>query len=194
MLSGILLDFLSLNIAVFVKPFDLVTQSFHGGPRRIAELTARFLTREVHEFARHANAVYCQHGFAVTSKPRYTFPDVSYGCHEPVRQPNSRWPLPGKFGNSFENPLECPILASENIAFTDRSFFVSQQVTGRHIVDVDDIEPGIDISRHPARGRFDNHSTGRGRLDITGSERRGGLYRDYRALLLDHQAPYFSFG
>jgi hypothetical protein len=43
-----------------------------------------------------------------------------------MRQTNSRWPLPGKFGHRFQNPLEGPIFATQNIAFTDGPFFVSQ--------------------------------------------------------------------
>ena len=50
----------------------------------------------------------------------------------------------------------------------------------RDILDMHDVEPGIDKSRHPALRRLDNQAAGRRWLDVARSDRRGRVDDDSR--------------
>ena len=60
------------------------------------------------------------------------------------------------------------ILAAEDIALADLAALLGEKMAGRDIVDMDEVEAGIDESRHAARRRFDDHAAGRRRLHVAG--------------------------
>ena len=65
------------------------------------------------------------------------------------------------------------ILAAEYVFFINPPTFQRQSVAFRHVVNVHDIQAGIDKRRHaPGRG-VANHFAGGGRLDVARSDRRG---------------------
>ena len=45
------------------------------------------------------------------------------------------------------------------------------EMAGRHVVDVHDVEPGVDVRRHPPGRGIENHLPGGSRLDVSRPDR-----------------------
>ncbi len=89
----------------------------------------------------------------------------------PVRQLHQRRPPAGDPGDFDENVAKTEVLAAEDVAPADLPGLGGQQVAERDIVDMRDVEPGIDKDRHPAARRLDDDPPGRGRLDVARPDR-----------------------
>ena len=109
-------------------------------------------------------------------------------------QAKARRPLAGGGGNGGQDVAQAHILAAEHVAFSDHAAFESQQMAGRHIVDVDDVEAAIDVGRYAARGGLDDHPPRGRRLDVAGTHRRGGIDDDNGDTLVRDQTADLRLG
>ena len=71
------------------------------------------------------------------------------------------------------------VLAAQDVALADPPALQRQHMALRHVVDVHDVQPGIDIGRHPPGGGVADHPAGRRRLDVARAD-RGGRVDDHR--------------
>src|SRR6185312_13159011 len=90
----------------------------------------------------------------------------------------------GESGDAAQDFGEAQILAAQNVALADPTPLLRQEMTRGDIVDMDDIEAGIDESRHAARRGLDNHAAGRRRLHVAWADRRRRIDNHRRQLAL----------
>ena len=55
-----------------------------------------------------------------------------------------------------------------------------EQVARRDIINVHDVETGVDVGRHASRGGILHHAAGRGRLHVARAHRCGRVDDDHR--------------
>ena len=63
-----------------------------------------------------------------------------------------------------------------------------------NIVDVHEVEPGVDVRGHPARGGVEDHAAGRRRLDVAGADRRRRIHDHDRVVELVGAAAHRLLG
>ena len=71
-----------------------------------------------------------------------------YRENQSAREFNFRRLAAGKFGDDGENFTQRQIFAAQNITLADLAALIRQPMAHRHIVDMHDIEAGIDIGRN----------------------------------------------
>ncbi len=82
---------------------------------------------------------------------------------------------PASCAMSRQDLAQCHVLAAENVALADAAAIERQQVARGDIVDVHDVESGVDVSRRPAAGGIEHDLTGGSRLDVSRPDRRRGV-------------------
>ena len=85
-------------------------------------------------------------------------------------------PAAGAVGRFPPELAERRVLAAENVALADAALFHGREVAGGDVVDVDEIEAGVDIAGHPAAGGLHDHAAGGRRLDVARADRRRGVH------------------
>ena len=86
------------------------------------------------------------------------------------------------------------VLAAQDIALADPAAFQRQHMALGHVVDMHDVQAGIDVGRHPARRGIQDHLAGRRRLDVARTDRRGGIDHHHRQPLLARQFQHRPLG
>ncbi len=106
-------------------------------------------------------------------------------------------PPPAAAAAAARRPLRCAIsaqdrgerhvLAAEDVALAHLPLPLGQEMPCCHVVDMDEIEAGIDEGRHAAGRGLDDHAPGRRRPAVARADRRRGI-DDHRrqAVFLDH--------
>ena len=90
---------------------------------------------------------------------------------------------PTKAAISASICAERDIVAAEDIALADPPRCQRRQMARRDIVDMDEIEAGVDIGRHASARRLDENAPGRRRPRIARADRRRGIDDDRRKAL-----------
>ncbi len=67
-----------------------------------------------------------------------------------VRNPHARRGQAGQARQMLEHLLEGQVLAAQNIFLADSAAFGGEQMAARAVFDVDEIQPGVHVRRHPA--------------------------------------------
>src|ERR1700683_201754 len=75
----------------------------------------------------------------------------------------------------LEKLRELQVLSAENIFLADPAPFGGEQMSARAILDADQVQSGVQIRRHPAIQKIDDHPAGRRRLVVHGPDRRRGI-------------------
>ena len=88
---------------------------------------------------------------------------------------------------SREDVAERQIVAAEDVALADPAVALGQKMARRHVVDMDEVEAGIDEGRHAARGGLDDDAAGRRRLHVARADGRRGIDDDGRQPALHHE-------
>src|SRR6202034_906586 len=83
-------------------------------------------------------------------------------------------------GDVAQHVAEHNVLAAEYVAFADAAPVQGRDVTRSDVVDMDQIEPGIDIGGHAPRRRLDDDPSGRRRTNVARPDRRRWVDDDRR--------------
>ena len=86
----------------------------------------------------------------------------------------------GDFGEQVEDLLKGEVFSTQNVALPYLPPLSGEQVTCRHILDIDDVQPGIHITENaPVQEVHNDLASGRG-LVIADPHRRAGIDDDHR--------------
>ena len=103
---------------------------------------------------------------AISSAPTATANAAAYGT---LRRGGRLPTAPRNLGQDLGKRH---VFAAENIALTDPPGFGRCEMTGGDVVDMHDIEPGVDKAWHMAARGFEDQPPGRRRLEVARADRR----------------------
>src|SRR5258707_817872 len=89
-----------------------------------------------------------------------------------ARQADAWGPAAGERTDHRQHVLQPHIGAAQDVVLADAAFLQRQQMALGDVVDMDEIEAGIDIGRHAAIRGLDDDAPGRRRLDVARPDRR----------------------
>ena len=92
-----------------------------------------------------------------------------------MRQPDARRASADQLRDGRQDVAQRHVLAAQNVALTDTPAVECQQVARRYVIDVYDVESGVDVSRRPTAGGIEHDLTRGRRLDVTRPDRRRGV-------------------
>ena len=80
------------------------------------------------------------------------------------------------------------VVAAKNVTLADSAAFKRGDVSGSDVIDMREIEPGVDKGRHASRCGLDDDAAGRRRPDVARTDRRRRV-DDHRrqTIALDHR-------
>ncbi len=111
-----------------------------------------------------------------------------------MREPEPRRPPSRRRRHHRQDRRHRQVLAAQDVALADLPALEREQVPLGHVVDMDDVEAGIDIGRHPPECGVADHPPGRRRLDVARADRRRRVDDHRRHALLAHQLQHRLLG
>src|SRR5262245_1347646 len=155
------------QIAGLIEPGDRIDDTLAVRSRHISEFAARLRIDEIHMPARHAHAVAGHEGGASRETGEKLRTERN-GIDRRMRQPHARRASTDYLGDLGQKGAQGHVLSAKNIALADLSSLQRRHVPGGDVVDMDEIEPGIDECGHSPRRRLDDDVAGRGGPHIRG--------------------------
>src|SRR5882757_2916865 len=177
--------------AALAKPAHGVVEGKSRRPPLVSKLACRFRAGKKHVLTRHAHA-FQRNPAAAACDSRDRLRNVSDGQHGRIRQADAGRLAAGELRDVAQYLLQRQVLAAENVAFAGAAVMKSHQVARCNVIDVHDIESGVDVRRHTAGSGVEHQLTGRCRLHVArphrcrwvddDGRRPGGRGLEYQAL------------
>ncbi len=175
------------------EPGDRFGEALARGPRLVAQLVLCLGRAEEHLLPRHAQPVERDERLVAGRHA----PCLGGNRHRPDRgdrQAECRRLAAADAGDVVEDFGERHVVAAKDVALADPAVALGQKMARRHVVDMDEVEAGIDESGHAARRGLDDHAAGRRRLDVARADRRRGIDDDRRQAALHDEALHRVLG
>src|SRR6476661_9678207 len=157
---------LSREVSCRSKPVDRFTNAFFGGFGFVAKLTFCLSRGEKHVLLCHAQAIQRNERLA-RCDPRHSFGGERNRVDWPTWQADA-------WGGAVHKPCDCAeqfekrhILPAQNIALANASVPKRRDVPRRDTVHMHEIQACVDVGGHAARRRFNDHSAGGCRTQIS---------------------------
>ena len=127
-------------------------------------------------------------------QPRPGLAGIGDGIDQRARQADTGRRSAADRGDHRQNFAQAQVLSAEDIAATNLAAVEGQQVTRGDVIDMHDVQPGIDVRRQAAGLRVAHDATGWGWLDVAGTD-RGRRIDDYRRQIVRcHEFVDGAFG
>ena len=152
------------------KPSDRVGQALSIRPGCIAELPPRFRVVEKHMMARHTQAIDRDEGLGATN-PRHRLRCIGGGIDGCPRDLQRGGPPPDKSGDVREHIGKKDVFSPENIALADPAAVKRGDVACGDVVNMGEIQPSVDETRHTSRRGLDDDPAGRSRPHVARADR-----------------------
>ena len=177
----------SCHHARAAEPRQRIRQRLGVGPRGVAKLVRRFARGEIHPVPGHAQRVGGQERLAA-GDARHRFRPPRQREQRAARQADRRGLAPAQLRDLAEHRRQRHVLPTEDVALADPPAPVGQQMPGRDVVHMDEVQPGIDERRDLAGRCLNDDPPGRGRAHVAGAD-RGRRVDDDRGqgALADHR-------
>ena len=104
------------------------------------------------------------------------------------------WLVRIRLSDPGEDLSQRHILAPKDISLADPSLLGRGEVAFGYVIDMDDVEAGVDEGRHLAARGLDDQPAGRRRLDVAGSDGGGGVDDDDRQSAFPHELSHHLLG
>src|SRR5260370_2480815 len=143
----------SFQISVGFEPADGVGNGLTRRSRCVTELARRLFRAEIHLFSRHPNPVERDEGVTPGNAGRQLRPDGDRKQHT-VRDPEPGWATADRLRDLGEDLSQRHVLAPENISLTDPSLLGRGEMAFGDVIDMDDVEAGVDKSGHLSARRL----------------------------------------
>jgi hypothetical protein len=154
--------------------------------RLVAEVAFGLRGTKEHPVLRHAQSVDCQKRLALRQMC-HGFRRESKGINQRARQPKSGGTAAAHDRDLAKKLREQHILAAENIMFAGRAKPQGGEMPACNIVDMHEIEPGVDKTRYAAGCRLDDDPACRRRFLVARPNRRRRMHDDGRQMIAaDH--------
>src|SRR5262249_9746681 len=131
---------------LLTEPDERVLERRRRRPPAVAELARRLRAREIHALARHANG-FDRDPRATASEPGERLAGVSQWQQRSVGHADARWRTAREAADLHQTLEQGHVLTAEDVPLPDSSALESAQVTRCNVIDMDDVEPGVDIRR-----------------------------------------------
>src|SRR4029079_1311349 len=160
-------------------PIDGVANAFLRRPCPVAEFAFGLGRREEHMLLRHAQPVEREQRFSL-GHMRYRFGEKCERVERRTRQAHARRRVPRKTRTPGQQLGERHVLPAENVALTDPARLKRRKMSSSDVVDVHDIETGIDKGWHASRRSLDDYAPGWRRAPVARADRRRWVDDDGR--------------
>ncbi len=121
---------------------------------------------------RHVQRIDRQHRL-LAGEVRDSFRAPGQRIERPARKPHARRLAAHQRTDHRQHLVQTHVLAAQDVILADAALAEREQMARRHIIDMHEVEPGIDEGRHAAIGRLHDDAPGRGRLDVARADRGG---------------------
>ena len=139
-----------------------------------AKIALRLGGGEKHMVLGHADAVTGRE-WIPSRKPRGRLGGVSDRNDHGARKAQPRRTAADHVGDFGQHIGQQHVLTAENVSLANHAALECGEVAFGDVIDVDEIESGIEKSGHTSARRFDDDAPGRRRLDVAGPDRRRGI-------------------
>src|ERR1700722_13634454 len=147
-------------MAVGAKPGDRVSKTLDIGPRNIAELAPRPGIVEEHMVTRHPQAVRRDKRLNAAQSCQ-ELRSVSDGIKHCPRQLDCRRSSSDQPCDVGKHIAEEDVVAAKNVTLSDSPAFKRGDVSGRYVIDMREVQTGVDKSRHAPRCSLNDDTPGR---------------------------------
>ena len=169
-----------MDHAVFFHPLDRVLEGTDHGILRQAQFADGFGRVEIHLVFRHFHPAERHRRRLVGDDIGNRFAYPARGIGHPVGHFNAGRRDAGDFLQGQQDFMQGQVAVAQDVTFTDGSFLLGEEVAPGAIPDIDQIQPGIEISGHLAVDEIeDKFSRGR-RFDVPRSDRRARVDHHHR--------------
>src|SRR6185436_6355990 len=165
------------EIVIRLEPVDGLRYAQLGIAPSILQLPLRLATRKIHVLRRHPHAVERDARLALRQR-RQRFGRDCERIDRPMRQANRTRSPADMLRDDAEDPLQREVVSAQDVALAGHAELRGREMTGRHVVDVHEIQARVDERGHAPRRGVEQDAARRRRLDVARADRRRRIDRD----------------